>query len=265
MTLNKLIIYPLLCASLHINLSAQNGEQDTIVASETFIEAGDSLAADESKSSPAVNIPLIYKDRKFTKGFKDKYTDSDFTYETKTKVKSQWERFLEWLGKLIDDIFSVGDKTTGTSAFTIFMRIMAGLIIGFAIYMIVRALLNKEGMWIFGRSRKNISVQDINEENIHQMDFNQLTEKTKKDGDYKLAVRYYYLWLLKKLSANEIIDWHWDKTNSDYLYEIKNSTLKKDFEYLSYLYDYSWYGDFPLDEAAFLKAEKAFKKTLNTL
>lgn len=264
MTLNKLIIYLLLFVSFHSTVSAK-AEQDTVAVTETFIETIDTSTTDANEPTVEVREPLIYKDRKFTKNFKDKYTGSDFTYETKTKAKSQWERFTEWLRRLIDDIFSIGDKTLGTSAFTIFMRVIAALIIGFVIYMIVRALLNKEGMWIFSRSRKKISVQDINDEDIHQMDFSQLTESTKRAGDYKLAVRYYYLWLLKKLSANDIIDWHWDKTNRDYLNEIKNSTLKKDFEYLSYVYDYSWYGDFPLDEAAFLKAEKAFKKTLNTL
>lgn len=262
--MNKLIIYLFLFVSIHFTLSAQ-AEQDTIVANEYFIDPVDNFAVKEKDTSSIANEPLVYKERKFAKNFKDKYTDSDFTYETKTQAKSQWDRFLEWLYRLIDDIFSVGNRTQKASAFTIFMRVIATLIIGFAIYMIARALLNKEGMWIFGRSRKNISIQDINEEDLHQMDFSKLTESTKNEGDYKLAIRYYYLWLLKKLSDNGIIDWHWDKTNSDYLYEIKNITLKKDFEYLSYVYDYSWYGDFPLDEAAFLKAEKAFKKTLNTL
>ncbi|MNK22217.1 hypothetical protein D3C87_404910 [compost metagenome] len=252
--MNKLIIYLLLLSS-PLLLSAQTA-QDTVVNAVT----------DEPEVTTAVpGEALVYKDRKFSKDFKDNYTGSEFTYEIKPKAKSQLERLLEAIRRFLDNLFSYGDSATGTSGFTIFMRILAVLIFGFVIYMIVRALLNKEGMWIFSRSRKNISVQDINEENIHQMDFKQLTEDTKKTGDYKLAVRYYYLWLLKKLSNNDIIDWHWDKTNRDYLYEIKNSTLKKDFEYLSYVYDYSWYGDFPLDETAFVKAEKAFIKTLNTL
>lgn len=252
--MNKLIIYLLLLGS-PLLLSARTA-QDTVVNAVT----------DEPQVTTTIPAePLVYKDRKFSKDFKDNYTGSEFTYEIKPKAKSQLERLLEAIRRLLDNLFSYGDSSTDTSGFTIFMRILAVLIFGFVIYMIVRALLNKEGMWIFSRSRKNISIQDINEENIHQMDFKQLTEDTKKSGDYKLAVRYYYLWLLKKLSNNDIIDWHWDKTNRDYLYEIKNSTLKKDFEYLSYVYDYSWYGDFPLDEAAFVKAEKAFIKTLNTL
>jgi hypothetical protein len=254
--LNKLIIYLLFLGSPYFTLSAQGG-QDSVAVSKTV-----TVAADPPREAAK---PLVYKARKFDADFKDNYKGSDYEYETKNKAKSQWERFTEWLRRLIRDIFDFGDSTQKASGFTILLRILAVLIIGFAIYMIARALLNKEGMWLFGRSRKNISVQELGEENIHQMDFRQLISETKETGDYKLAVRYYYLWLLKKLSANEIIDWHWDKTNSDYLYEIKNAVLRKDFEYLSYVYDYSWYGDFPLDAQAFAKAEKAFLKTLNTL
>ncbi|PZR21208.1 MAG: DUF4129 domain-containing protein, partial [Flavobacterium psychrophilum] len=181
------------------------------------------------------------------------------------RTKTLWDRFWEAVGNFLDSLFSSGSKATGTSAFGIFMRILAFLLIGFVVYMIVRIILKKENMWIFGRSSKKIQSNDITIENIHELDFNKLTEETKNEGNYRLAIRYYYLWVLKKLSSREIIDWHWDKTNSDYLYEIKDNTLRKDFEYLSYLYDYSWYGEFPIDSDAFIKAEKAFRKTLNTI
>ncbi|MCO6148627.1 DUF4129 domain-containing protein [Flavobacterium sp. NRK1] len=257
--MNKLLTYLLLIGSLH-SLSAQNAIDSTAV--NDYFEAE---AVEDTAIVPLPVIEHVYTERSFDPNFKDKYKTPEFTYETKARAKSLWDRFWEAIGNFFDRIFSTGNKTTGSSAFTIFLRIIAFLVIGFVVYMIVRIILNKEGMWIFGRSRKKINVQDADVEDIHQMDFSELTQTTKKGGDYKLAIRYYYLWLLKKLADNEIIDWHWDKTNSDYLYEIKNDMLKKDFEYLSYVYDYSWYGDFPIDNEAFTKAEKAFLKTLNTL
>ena len=133
-------------------------------------------------------------------------------------------------------------------------------------YLIIKIIVNKEGSFrIFGRSARNITVNEVFEEDIHHMDFGQLIAGTKHKEDYRLAIRYYYLWLLKKLAAREIIDWHPDKTNTDYVYEIKDGALRKDFEYLSYVYDYSWYGEFTVDATAFGKAEKAFIKTINTL
>lgn len=216
-------------------------------------------------SAAPVADTVYYSERKLDAGFKVKYTGEDFQYETKAEGQSQWERFKAWLSRVLSEIFSFGDKTTSTSAYAIIVRMLAVLIVLFVVYLIVRALLNKEGMWIFGKSRRNITVQDAAQENIHQMDFRQLIDETKAAGDYRLAVRYYYLWLLKKLSVNEIIDWHWDKTNSDYVYEIKDQALRKEFGYLSYVYDYSWYGEFPIDDTAFAKAEKAFQRTINTL
>lgn len=220
---------------------------------------------DTEISMPNKVSDSIYTERKFSENFKEKYSGSEFIYEYKPKAQSQWDRFLAWLSRTIDDIFTFGDKTKSTPAFVIIVRTIAVLILLFVVYMIVRAILNKEGIWIFGKSSKNIAVTTLSEENIHQMDFRKLVEETKNTKDFRLAIRFYYLWILKKMTVLEIIAFHPDKTNSDYTYEIKNSTLKKDFEYLSYLYDYSWYGEFSIDEEAFKKAEKSFLETLNKL
>lgn len=223
----------------------------------------DTLAVTVDNAS--VNDSVMYAERKFDSNFKEKYSEPEFVYERKAAERTQWDRFIEWLAGLINDIFSFGKSDKASSAIVIIIRTIAVLILLLVIYLIVKAILNKEGSWIFGRSRKKITANDVTVEDLMVMDFDKLVGETKKTGDYRLAVRYYYLWLLKKLSAREIIDWNFEKTNSDYLYEIKDERLKTDFEYLSYLYDYSWYGEFPLDEAAFNKAEKAFTKTFNTL
>lgn len=238
-----------------------------------FVFASVQLSAQETVTDSVpvltfipVDTTAAYTPRNFEPGFKERYTGNDFIYEHKAVAKSGWERFKEWLQDVLDEIFSFGDGAQRTPAYALIIRIIGIIILLLVVYFIVRAILGKEAnLWIFGRSRKNIAVQDIHQENIHQMNFSQLIEETKKSGNYRLGVRYYYLWLLKKLSNREIIDWHWDKTNTDYLYEIKDSGLRKDFEYLSYVYDYSWYGEFDIDQAAFSKAEKAFVKTINSL
>ena len=234
-------------------------EKDTIFQQDTL----------KAEQIPAVNFKtadtVSYNQKDFEKGYQKKYSDSEFIYKVKSKPDTQWDRFLKWLGNFLRELFSFGNKTSNASWFVIIVRILLFAIVGYVIYLIVASLLGKDSLWLFRRSQKKVSVDDIIEQDITQMDFRQLIENTKKDGDYRLAVRYYYLWLLKTLTYREIIKWHPDKTNTDYLYEIKDSTLRKDFEYLSYVYDYSWYGDFHIDNEAYIKAEKAFQKTLNTL
>ncbi len=247
--MNKLFFY-ILIAFAPVQLSAQETVTDSI-STVTFVP---------------VDAATVYTPRNFEPGFKERYTGNDFVYERKAVAKSGWERFKEWLANVLDEIFSFGDGAQRTPTYAFIIRIAGIIILLMVVYFIVSAILGKEAnLWIFGRSRKNIAVQDIHQENIHQMNFAQLVEETKQNKNYRLGIRYYYLWLLKKLSNREIIDWHWDKTNTDYLYEIKDASLRKDFEYLSYVYDYSWYGEFDIDETAFRKAEKAFIKTINSL
>lgn len=205
------------------------------------------------------------KGRSFT-NFKEKYGDSDFDYETKAKEKNAWDRFKEWLSYWFKKIFSLGSNDASMSAVELFLKILAVIVILIVIYLIVKAIMNDEGRWIFGKSsdKKVINYDEI-EKNLHLVDFEKLIKEAVKTGENRLVIRYYYLWLLKKLAEKEIIEWDIEKTNSDYLYEIKNEKLRNDFAYLSYLYNYIWYGEFELEEETFTKAIQSFEKTIKTL
>jgi hypothetical protein len=228
---------------------------------DSIVQIQDTVAVAET-----VTYHPKYTQRSFKADFKSNYKDEKFNYKEPIEDKSMWDNFWEWVNELFDGIFGKNQRPdVNGNWMDAVIKALAIVVILVVVYFITRAILHKESYWIFGRSRKGIAVQDADAENILVMDLEQLIQQTKTAGDYRLAVRYYYLSLLKKLSFREIITWHWDKTNTDYLYEIKDSTLRKDFEYLSYVYDHSWYGDFPVDEKAFAKAERAFLKTINTL
>ncbi len=263
--MNKLPLYILLlCGPVHLH--AQDMQEPPPVAPDTVIYK--ELPADTTAAATFIPTDTVVNTnpRRLEQGFKSKYQGEEFIYYKKAEKRGLWERFLIWLGQVLDEIFSFGGNGKSVPFYAIVIRIILALLLLFVVYLVVKALVNKEGnLWIFGKRNRNIDVHSLAEGDIRQMDFKQLIEETKREGNYRLGVRYYYLWLLKKLSGREIIDWHPDKTNTEYLYEIKDSLLRRDFEYLSYIYDYSWYGDFTIDEAAFAKAEKAFAKTLNTL
>ena len=207
--------------------------------------------------------PVISK--KFKPNFKEKYSDNKFIYEQKVAEKGIWDRFLEWLSYWFKKIFGLSDGVSRDYV-NITLRTIAILIVIYVIYVIVKLTLNKEGQWIFGKSttKKVISYDDI-EQNLKYVDFEKLTQETIASGNYRLAIRYYYLWTLKKMSEKTIIDWHPDKTNTDYLYEIQNKTLKNHFSYLSYLYNYIWYGEFDMDETTFTKVKLTFETALQAI
>jgi len=202
----------------------------------------------------------------FAKNFKKKYTEKEFIYEFKTPEKNAWDRFKEWLSDFFKNLFRFTDNKTATNFVDILLRVIAILIVVVVIYVIVKAIMNKEGQWIFGKnSDKKIINYDEIEKNLHLVDFEKLIQNSLKSDEKRLTIRYYYLWLLKKMSNNQIIEWDVEKTNSDYLYEIKDEAQKEDFAYLSYLYNNIWYGEFELDEATFTKARNAFEKSIKKI
>ena len=196
--------------------------------------------------------------------FKDKYSANEFQYEVKVDDSklSAWNRFWKNVGDFFSNLFDIRDADGTTSTLGIIMKIIAFLIIGFVIFMIVKIIINKEGGWVFGKSATKINVANLVEENIHNVDFNKLISSSKNDKEYRTTIRYYYLWLLKSLADKKIIEWDIEKTNSDYYYEIKDMDKKSEFQLLSYIYEYCWYGEFTLSETDFQKAEKSFLKAI---
>ena len=103
------------------------------------------------------------------------------------------------------------------------------------------------------------------DDDIHETDIDGLLQNAIKNKEYRLAIRYQYLSVLKILSNKKLIDYHKDKTNSEYLFEIENSKTRTEFSYLSYVYSYVWYGDFPIDETNYKLAENKYQSFKTSL
>lgn len=201
----------------------------------------------------------------FSKNFQKKYTDPEFVYEYKAPEKSLWDRFKDFIASILRKIFSFSNPQASLKFAAIFLRIIAVIVIVLVIYLIVKAIINKEGQWIFGKNanKRNVYYSDI-EKNIHLLDFEKLIKESLEAGEKRTAVRYYYLWLLKTMAQHNYIEWDIEKTNSDYLYELQSPKHREEFTYLSYLYNYIWYGEFEIDDTTFNKTENRFKNALKT-
>lgn len=202
----------------------------------------------------------------FIKNFKENYNDNSFIYDEVAPVKSLWERLKEWIVEWLNRTFDVQDSERAMTILDYAINVIAVILILLVVYLIAKALLNKEGTWIFGsKSDANLIRYDEIERNLHLVDFEKLIKQSIQSGEQRLSIRYYYLFLLKKLSEKELIEWDVEKTNSDYIYEIKSPQLKANFEYLSYLYNYIWYGEFDISQQEFDKAKKAFDTTIQSI
>ncbi len=214
---------------------------------------------------PAVDSSQITLNT-FPKDFKQKYRDAEFIYEFKAPEKNAWDRFKEWLADIFRNFFNFTNDADSMHAVEIVLNSIAVPIVVLVIYLIAKALLNKEGRWIFGKSSdaKIIRYDDI-ENNLHLQDFKKLIANAQQSGDKRLVIRYYYLWLLQKMTDRQLIEWDIEKTNSDYYREIKTAAAKDRFAYVSYLYDYVWYGEFELDDTTYDKTRAAFEAAIQSV
>lgn len=203
----------------------------------------------------------------FKPDFKSQYKGRLFDYEEIKDYKPNfWTRFKLWLAQKLSDFFR--SKSTDATLNVLEWIIIIGgiLLIIFVIYKIIMAFINEEGNWFFGKKSDalDIATTDL-EQNLLETDFDILIMEAVKQKEYRLAIRYYYLKTLKKLSEKQHIQWNYDKTNLQYYRELQNAELKSSFKHISYLYDYCWYGEFDLNEQEFLVGEKSFNNFIKQL
>jgi len=233
-----------------------------------FITFSNVIAAQTAADTLRIDLSESFSKRTFSTDLNKKYNDKSYNYEDALKEYklNLWQKFLKWLTEIIQKIFNFTNPGKAMDLIIWIFKISGILLIIFVLYKIVKALINEEGNWIFGRKSDKIEIisHDL-EQNILQTDFQVLVKQAIEYKQYRLAIRYYYLWSLKYLAQNNKIEWHFEKTNLDYLNELENKELKSQFGYLSYLYNYCWYGEFSLDEHEFKAGESTFKNFLKTL
>ncbi len=111
------------------------------------------------------------------------------------------------------------------------------------------------------RTKKTrVRPADLLEEDLTSVDFDADIAAAAARGDYRRAVRLFYLKALRELADRNLIVWRREKTNHDYVAELRRSPLRRPFSELTYLFEHIWYGAFPVDEAAFGRMRRAFAR-----
>ena len=194
----------------------------------------------------------------FSEDLSKKYSGSDFDYDS---MEGEGENFLEraisWFFDKIGQIFGIH---ISPEMYQIIKFTVYAILIIFAVYILVKLLVGNNASSFFGRHSKLVAPLNIQEEHIENVDLDSYIKNALKEENYRLAIRYMYLKSLKLLSLNNIIEWHFEKTNSDYYSEIESIDLKENFKKASYLYDNIWYGEFALDKIGFENAQKDFER-----
>ncbi|MDR1742916.1 MAG: hypothetical protein LBR48_03740 [Dysgonamonadaceae bacterium] len=201
--------------------------------------------------------------RRFESKLNEKYiSDKELNYE-RNASKRFFQKLKEWLNEIIRKLLGYGDEADINKITNIVLDIVYVLIFLGVTYIAVRLVMNHKGRWFFEKTDENVPIDLSNvEQHIHEADFPSLLKEAEQSGDTRQSIRLLYLWTLKTFTDRKIIEWNADKTNIDYIGEIEDDQLKSDFNYLSYLYNYIWYGEFTIDSADYQNAREKFRKQI---
>ena len=137
--------------------------------------------------------------------------------------------------------------------------ILALTAIGYGIYRTMQAPRNRN----IGQAQDGTIITPENvDAYIHETDLERFLREAMTVGNYALAIRLYYLQTIKLLSEKDLIKWSREKTNRDYLREMKDHRLGREFREVTRTFERVWYGNEPLDEIGFKTLEPGFKQII---
>ena len=197
----------------------------------------------------------------------EEYKDQNaFAYLNEVESYSWWSRFKNWLDMKLQQLVNwlFGDYEAHSLVsflLTILPYLLVVAILGFIIWLFIK--LNPGASFLAEPEKPEVYLSE-EEELVHSGDLGDLIEKAINNRDYRLAVRYYYLQLLRLLNENELITYEYQKTDSEYLAEI-TAELKAPFKKILRLYDFIWYGNFPVTAEDFSRVQNSFLKIRSSI
>lgn len=142
------------------------------------------------------------------------------------------------------------------------------LIIGLLLFFIVSTILKNPGTG----SNKTTGSGQFTEEDIEDIEGNPFENdleryiyEAKQAENYKLALRFSFIYIIRLLAENGDISWKKDKTNHQYYVELSGNNFQGAFHYMKLVYETVWYGDFDLNKSNLDKSLMLFENHINSL
>lgn len=169
----------------------------------------------------------------------------------KRYLRLQWQRFINWL-------FGDYEAPLLLAIFLdIFPYLLLGLLLTGLLYLFTKI---NPGNYIFGTPAEADVLFNEEEKIIRNRDIKKLIEKAVAKENYRLAVRYHFLYVLQQLSRQELVIYDSAKTDEEYVEEIEDPALKTQFKRVNRIYDFVWYGNFETTAEDYLKIKSEYLK-----
>ena len=198
--------------------------------------------------------------KKISENYRSKYKEKEFNYDEIKPQESLWTKLKRRFSKILESIFGSTNNTVNGMQYI--LQILAVVVIAIALFFLIKFLLNKDGNFFWSRNNKKVNIASgVLHENIHEINFPTTIAELEQKKEFRSAIRYQFLFALKKLSDQKLIQWNPEKTNTDYIVEIKDDYQRASYQELSYIFENVWYGEQKIDAALYDKLKATFQKT----
>ncbi len=178
-------------------------------------------------------------------------TQKEFLYDRTPPAPSVWDLIRDWLWRQFGRVI----RTQGfQQAWDVFVYAFVFCALVFVVLKLTQTDLR--GLFYNEKNIDELTFRD--EERLDVDALSALIDDAISKKDYRRAVRYLFLRALKDLATKELIAWRLDKTNRDYVRELKRTDLKEPLAELVRLFEFVWYGEFALNDASFDMAKRTF-------
>ena len=183
---------------------------------------------------------------------------SEYQYHINTDALSWWRKFWAWVLSHI----RISDGTFSILGWTILTLAILALL-----FLIIKLMgIPIKGLFVFSKSTKvtqlkfGQSLVDLEKEKLDEM----LTLYINNQA-FREATRVLFLLTLRRLNRKNLIKWNAYKTDREYYYEIKESSLKDLFLNIIRQYEFIWFGKFDITEPEFTLVKSEFDQFMNKL
>lgn len=153
-----------------------------------------------------------------------------------------WTRMLQGVGAIVQ---------------LLAVLLALGIII-YGVYRMLKAPRNR----IIARDGTEITAANL-EDYLHETDLEGFLREARASANWPMAVRIYFLQIIKQLSEQGAIQWSKEKTNRDYTREMRNHRQNVAFREAVRHYERVWYGSQPISKTEFEQMEPEFRKLLS--
>lgn len=146
-----------------------------------------------------------------------------------------------------------------------FLVIATGIgIIAFLLYKLLGEVNAPKNRKIKKGRLSEISLEEI-EENMEEADLPDFIQQAIAEENYAIAIRLYYLLIIRELRTNQLIRYKKDKTNRSYLRELSGTDFYQPFQRTTRVFERVWYGKMELTQVDFQQIQPAFQQFVNAI